>query len=215
MAWKLLYFAQVLLGVHRHEIDSSGGLPIMKTGKALWITAPALMVSLLALPAFAQSNSYNNTTAPGDTAAASENSTASTMTNSTGNSWSNSAKNAANTAATDTEHAYHQVKRDVKDVALEGRVKAMLHEDKYTRGTDVHVTANQGIVTLTGQVPNKRTALHARQMVASVYGVRAVSNELRYPRSDLAATPPDADSTGVAHPAYSHAAPAERVPNNQ
>jgi hypothetical protein len=52
-------------------------------------------------------------------------------------------------------------------------------------------------------------------MVASVYGVKAVYNELRYPRADLAATPPDADSTGVAHPAYSHDAPAERVPNNQ
>jgi osmotically-inducible protein OsmY len=79
----------------------------------------------------------------------------------------------------------------------------------------VHVTANQGIVTLTGQVPNERTARHARQMVASVYGVKAVYNELRYPHTDLAVTPRDADSTGVAHPAYSHEAPAERVPDNQ
>jgi hypothetical protein len=187
----------------------------MKTGKALWITAPALMVSLLALPAFAQSDSYNNnTTPPADTAAAPENSNTTTTT-STGNSVSTSAENAANTAATDTEQAYHTVKRDVKDVALEARVKAMLHEDKYTRGTDVHVTANRGIVTLTGQVPSERTARHARQIVASVYGVKAVYNELRYPPADLVATSPDADSTGIAHPAYSQDAPAERVPNNQ
>jgi osmotically-inducible protein OsmY len=192
-------------------MDNFGGLP-MKTGKALWITAPALMVSLLALPAFAQSDSYNNNTPPAGTAAASENST---TTTSTGNSVSTSAENAAHDAAVDTENAYHHVKRDVKDVALEARVKAMLHEDKYTRGTDVHVTANRGIVTLTGQVPNERTARHARHIVASVYGVKAVYNELRYPRADLAATSPDADSTGVAHPAYSHEAPVESVPNNQ
>jgi osmotically-inducible protein OsmY len=189
---------------------------MMKTGKTLWITAPALMAGLLALPAFAQTDSYNNTKAPAGTAAAPENpTTASTTTNSTGNSLTNSAENAANAVATDTEHAYHQVKHDVKDAALEARVKAMLHEDKYTRGTDVHVTANRGIVTLTGQVPSQRTAWHARQMVASVYGVRAVYNELRYPRADLAVTPRDADSTGIAHPAYSREAPAERVPDNQ
>jgi hypothetical protein len=187
----------------------------MNMRKALWVTAPALMAGLLALPAFAQSDSYNNSTAPVGTAAATENSTTTNTSASTSNSLSNSAENAADTAAADTEHAYHSVKHDVKDVALEGRVKAMLHEDKYTRGADVHVTANRGIVTLTGEVSNQRTASHARQMVASVYGVKAVYNELRYPRADLAATPPDADSTGVAHPAYSHDAPAERVPNNQ
>jgi hypothetical protein len=183
----------------------------MNMRKALWVTAPALMAGLLALPAFAQSGSYNTSTAPAGTAAAAENST----TTNTSASTSNSLSNSADTAAADTQHAYHSVKHDVKDVALEGRVKAMLHEDKYTRGADVHVTANRGIVTLTGEVPNQRTASHARQMVASVYGVKAVYNELRYPRADLAATPPDADSTGVAHPAYSHDAPAERVPNNQ
>jgi hypothetical protein len=190
----------------------------MRTGKALWITAPVLMAGLIALPAFAQSDSYSNTTtttAPASNSAAPENSTTATTTTNNGNSWKTSAENAAHSAKVHTENAYHHVKRDVKDVSLEARVKTMLHEDKFTRGKDVHVTANRGIVTLTGHVPTARTARHAQYVVASVYGVRAVSNELRYPHRDLAVTPRDADSTGVAHPAYNHDAPAEEVPGNQ
>ena len=76
----------------------------------------------------------------------------------------------------------------------------------------MHVTADNGIVTLTGQVPSELNARRAQEVVASVYGVRVVNNDLNYPHSREAVTPPDADSTGVAHPAYSDTAPAENAP---
>jgi len=69
----------------------------------------------------------------------------------------------------------------VKDVTLEAKVKSMLHENKDTRGADVHVTANHGVVTLTGTVVSKVQAVRAEQVAANVYGVRSVRDRLHYP----------------------------------
>jgi hyperosmotically inducible protein len=69
----------------------------------------------------------------------------------------------------------------VKDVSLEGKVKSMLHENKDTRGADVHVTASHGIVTLTGTVESKMQAIRAEQVAANVYGVKRVRDQLHYP----------------------------------
>jgi hypothetical protein len=88
----------------------------------------------------------------------------------------------------------------------------VLHENKSTRGSDVHVTADNGTVTLSGQVPSETRAQTVQEVVANVYGVKTVNNELIYPKNRGAVTPPDSDSTGVAHPAYSDLAPAERAP---
>jgi osmotically-inducible protein OsmY len=141
----------------------------------------------------------------------------STMTDNsdtTAGSWQQSASEAVRNAKDATQKAYNQMAGTVRDFALEGRIMAVLHENKWTRDSDVQVTANNGIVTLRGKVPSERTADHVQEVVANVYGVTAIRNQMDYPRNRGAVTPPNADSTGVAHPAYSDTAPAENAPAN-
>jgi hyperosmotically inducible protein len=105
------------------------------------------------------------------------------------------------------------MKQNVNDFSLATKVQAVLHENKYTRSSDVHVTATNGVVTLTGQVPTEESARRAQEIVASIYGVKAVNNDLNYPHRKVErATPPDSVSTGVAHPPYSKTAPVESAP---
>ena len=184
---------------------------------SLWFSAPALVAGLIfAAPCFAQSSSFSSTTTT--TVPANSNSAASdqpgttTTTTENGSSWKESAGEAAHNAEVATERAYNHVARDVKDMSLEARIKVVLHENKSTRDSDVQVTADNGTVTLTGQVPSEQSARRVQEVVASVYGVSTVNNDLNYPHRREAATPPDADSTGVAHPAYSDTAPAENAP---
>ena len=160
------------------------------------------LITIFALPCFAQSNYVGSTTTTN---------TSTTAAN-TGSSWKQAASDAAHNAEVGTEKVYNQVAHSVKDISLEARIKAVLHENKSTRDSDVRVTADNGIVTLTGGVPSEQNAQHVQEVVASVYGVRAVNNDLDYPHSRRAVTPPDADSTGIAHPAYSDTAPAENAP---
>ena len=174
----------------------------MKVGIVVSFHVSALsLITIFALPCFAQSSSFSSTT---------------TNTSTTGanavNSWQQSASDAAHNAEVATEQVYKQVARSVKDISLEARIKAMLHENKSTRDSDVYVTADNGIVTLTGGVPSEHAAQYVQEVVASVYGVKAVNNDLDYPHGRRAVTPPDADSMGIAHPAYSDTAPAENAP---
>jgi osmotically-inducible protein OsmY len=194
----------------------------MKAGIAVLLNISALsLITMSALPCFAQGNSYNGTTTT--TAPANSNSSASSQPETTtttttvensGSLWRQSVSDAAHNAEVATENVYNQTARDVKDISLEARIKAVLHEDKATRDSDVHVTADDGIVTLTGVVPSERNAQRVQEVVASIYGVEAVNNNLNYPHSGGAVTPPDADSMGIAHPAYSDTAPAENAPIN-
>ena len=171
---------------------------------------------VLAVPSFARGSSYSSTTtvtAPSNSNPDQPATETTTITTShSGGSWQQSAHDAAHNAEVATEKAYNHVARDVKDISLEGRVMAVLRENKYTHDSDVHVTANNGVVTLNGQVPSAQNAERVQQVVASVYGVKTVNNDLSYPGSRGWVTPPDAYSTGVAHPAYSDSAPAENAP---
>jgi osmotically-inducible protein OsmY len=193
----------------------------MKTRKADWIVASALVASLtFAIRGFAQSGSQGSTAANHAAGIPSTTTSAATGVDN-GNSWKDSLNAAAhnlNDAAQNvelaSEKAYDRVAQDVNDLSLETRIRAMLHENKYARGSDVRVTANNGVVTLTGQVPSQQSARHVQEVVAGVYGVKAVHNDLNYPRHNQLVTPRDADSMGVAHPAYSHTAPAESAPDD-
>jgi osmotically-inducible protein OsmY len=137
---------------------------------------------------------------------------ATTTTENSNGSWSQSAGEAVHNAEIATEKAYDRAARDVENLALEGRVEAVLNEHKSTRGSDVQVTADNGTVTLRGHVPSEGRAQTVQKLVADVYGVKGVNNQLNYPRNRDAVTPPDSDSTGMAHPAYSDLAPVERAP---
>jgi hypothetical protein len=54
-----------------------------------------------------------------------------------------------------------------------------LERDGEIDATDIEVTAESGIITLRGTVPDRRTKRRAEECVESVYGVRDVMNELR------------------------------------
>ncbi|MBV8054920.1 MAG: BON domain-containing protein [Deltaproteobacteria bacterium] len=100
----------------------------------------------------------------------------------------------------------------MKDISLEARIKAVLQGNKSTRDSDVHIMADNGMVTLTGGAPSEQNAQYVQEVVASVDGVKAVNNDLNYPHSKGTIIPRDADSMGIVHPAYSDTAPAEYVP---
>jgi osmotically-inducible protein OsmY len=169
-----------------------------------WI-AVSSVTALVATLLFSSASFAQDTA--GSTVRSTTTSTTTTISDDDG-SWQGAAQNA--TAA--TERAYNDVARSVKDMALEARIKAVLYENTATRDTDVHVLASNGIVTLTGQVPSPVEARRVQDVVANVYGVRGVNNHLYYPSRSEMVTPPDANSTGVAHPAYSNTAPAENAP---
>jgi osmotically-inducible protein OsmY len=57
-------------------------------------------------------------------------------------------------------------------------VKYALHENNATSGTDIHVTTNNGVVTLSGQVRKHRQALEAAKVARSTEGVRDVVNQI-------------------------------------
>jgi hyperosmotically inducible protein len=181
----------------------------------IWIAIPlfACLVALIFIvPTFAHTNLYTNAlpivlrTDP----IASE--PEMTGTGDTTGSWQQSASEAVRNAEIATQKVYNDLARNVQNVSLEAKIRAVLHENKATRDSDVQVTANHGVVTLTGEVPSAQSAQQVQDVVASVYGVKAVNNNLKYPHDRGNVTPPDADSTGVAHPAYSDTAPAEKVP---
>jgi BON domain len=171
------------------------------------------VIVIFSIPSFAWST-YTNTTTRTNQSARETGATTDgiTTTERNGGSWKQSASEAVHNAELVAGNAYNHAAHDVEDLSLKARVEAALHENQSTRGSDVHVTADNGIVTLSGQVPSERSARGVEEVVANVYGVKAVNNDLSYPRNQGVVTPPDADSTVVAHPAYSDIAPAERVP---
>jgi osmotically-inducible protein OsmY len=195
---------------------------MMKAGIASLLGSLVGMSIVLAGPSLAQTNSYSTatTTSPADNSSVASDQPGKPATTNTGTattensstSWQQSASEAAHNAEVATEKAYNHVARDLKDISLQSRIEAVLHENKWTRDSEVHVTADNGIVTLKGQAASARSAQRVEQVVADVYGVKAVNNELNYPRGEGPVTPRDADSMGVAHPAYSDTAPAENAP---
>jgi hypothetical protein len=194
----------------------------MKAEIAGWFAISTLSMGLI-FPTlcFAQDNSYSSTittapppgfnTVPPGSPGTTNITTTTTATDNSG-SWKQSAFDASHKAEVATKSVYDHAARDVKDISLEARITTVLHENKSTRGSDVHVTADNGIVTVKGHVPSEQNARGVQDIVASVYGVKAVDNELNYPRDRGAVTPSNVDSTAVAHPAYSDTAPAENAP---
>jgi hyperosmotically inducible protein len=66
----------------------------------------------------------------------------------------------------------------LKDTDITAKVKYALHEDNTTSGANIHVTTNNGVVTLTGQVQKHREAAEAVKAAKSTEGVRDVVNQI-------------------------------------
>jgi osmotically-inducible protein OsmY len=66
----------------------------------------------------------------------------------------------------------------VDDTMLTSKVKAALSSDPAISALKINVSAKQGIVFVTGMVPNADVRERLVQLVAGVEGVRSVKNEL-------------------------------------
>jgi osmotically-inducible protein OsmY len=117
-----------------------------------------LLLAMIATPAFAQDN----------------NGSAGESMHKAGESAKNAASNAGNAAV----HAYHGTAQAVEDTQITARVKTVLHENKETRGRDIHVTTEGGVVTLSGLVRSGTIAKRAQEIAQQTTGVKAVKNDI-------------------------------------
>jgi osmotically-inducible protein OsmY len=62
-----------------------------------------------------------------------------------------SAKGAMHEAGNSIKHLYHAAKAEVSDATLTTKVKTALLEDKATKPYTIHVSSDQGTVTLKGR----------------------------------------------------------------
>lgn len=69
----------------------------------------------------------------------------------------------------------------ISDAALTTKVKSILATNKITSKYKLHVSSNQGVVTLSGHIGSSENAHYAAGLVRRVNGVRAVSNHLQSP----------------------------------
>ncbi len=106
--------------------------------------------------------------------------------------------------------AYSEVVEDLEDFSLEAKIMAMLRENKITRDSDIHVHANNGIVTVSGHMASPQKARQVQCIVSNVYGVKGVKNALTAPNDEVTVTRSAADSVQVAQPSPSGTEPAEK-----
>jgi hyperosmotically inducible protein len=73
---------------------------------------------------------------------------------------------------------YHGAKTDVRDTAITTKVKTALDTDPITKSATIHVDTNDGIVNLTGEVPNAKVMLQAQRIAQNTEHVKTVQNNL-------------------------------------
>lgn len=136
----------------------------MKNAFSLKIIVPALVLGIVtAAPIFAQE----------------DNGSASQSMHRAGES----AKNAASDTGQAVKHAYHGTVTALSDTAVTAKVKTALHENKTTKGADIHVDTVAGVVTLKGSVPTADISATAQQVAQQTSGVKEVRNELTMART--------------------------------
>ncbi len=70
------------------------------------------------------------------------------------------------------------IRQTVSDSALTAKIKGKLVEGEMTRFSDVSVTTNNGVVTLTGSVPDGQALKQVLSIVRGSEGVTRVENDL-------------------------------------
>jgi hyperosmotically inducible protein len=89
-----------------------------------------------------------------------------------------SMKNAGNSAENAVSHAWQGTKTAVKDTDITAKVKIALHNDRLTKGRDIHVDTHDSVVTLTGYAP-EGAARQAVHLAHNTTGVVGVNNDMR------------------------------------
>lgn len=65
------------------------------------------------------------------------------------------------------------------DAMITTMVKTALIEDKQVRSLKISVTTEQGVVKMSGTVPNAEVGNRALQLATTVQGVKGVKNDLK------------------------------------
>jgi len=84
-------------------------------------------------------------------------------------------------SAPDSTDSSASVGAAVSDIAITGQVKTKFATDHRLKGSDVSVTTNNGVVTLTGSAPNSTAKDAAESLASNVSGVRSVNNQIDAP----------------------------------
>ena len=92
---------------------------------------------------------------------------------------SESMHEAGKSAESAISHAYHGTATAVSDSTITAKVKTALHDDKITKGGDIHVTTVEGVVTLRGVVSSSAVADRAQRLARATTGVKAVESKLK------------------------------------
>jgi osmotically-inducible protein OsmY len=91
---------------------------------------------------------------------------------------SQSMQNAGHSAENTVSNAWQGTKTAVKDTDITAKVKMALHNDKLTKGQDIHVSTHDGMVTLMGHAP-LTAADQAVRLARDTTGVMEVRNDIR------------------------------------
>jgi hyperosmotically inducible protein len=84
-------------------------------------------------------------------------------------------------AAPDATDSSASVGAAISDTAITTQVKAKFATDDRLKGSDLSVTTNNGVVTLTGTTPSSTAKEAAETLASNVSGVRSVNNQLAAP----------------------------------
>lgn len=84
-------------------------------------------------------------------------------------------------SAPDSTDSSASVGAAVSDTAITGQVKTKFATDHRLKGSDVSVTTNNGVVTLTGSALNSTAKNAAESLASNVSGVRSVNNQIEAP----------------------------------
>lgn len=69
----------------------------------------------------------------------------------------------------------------ITDAAVTAKVKTTLFDDSRLTGSKISVSTSNGAVTLSGSAPNADAASAAKELAASVDGVKSVDNQINAP----------------------------------
>ncbi len=92
-----------------------------------------------------------------------------------------------NSVESGAKEMYHGAKTDVKDTGITTKVKGALDTDPITKSYTIHVDTDNGVVTLSGDVPNASVVREAEKIATNTEHVKSVQNNLKIDASHASA----------------------------
>ena len=76
------------------------------------------------------------------------------------------------------KEVYHGAKADVRDAGITTKIKGALDTNPITKSSTIHVDTNDGVVNLTGEVPDAKVMMEAEKIAQNTEHVKSVENKL-------------------------------------